>query len=137
MGLLKNSSFFLACTLGFAQFFTRTGSSHSLVPLYADRIIGLSPSELGLFFAGASLLHGLLVYPAGAIADKFGRKAVIIPGNIGVVAALIMFPHTEGVWLFAIGFILLHGATGYGGQAPVAYMGDIAPANARGVSFGL
>jgi MFS-type transporter involved in bile tolerance (Atg22 family) len=33
-------------------------------------------------------------------------------------------------------FILLHAAIGWGGQAPTAYLGDIAPHGQRGAAFG-
>ncbi len=137
VALLKNNSFLLVCFLGFAQFFTRTGASHSLIPLFADRMLSLGPGELGLFFSGAAVLHGLIVYPSGVIADRFGRKMVIIPGNLGVAAGLVLLPFTDSVFLFAIAFIIIHWSNGFGGQAPTAYMGDIAPPGLRGWSFGL
>ena len=137
MALLRSKGFMLVCLLGFAQFFTRTGASHSLIPLFADRVIGLSPGTLGLFFSGASVLHSVLVYPAGVIADRYGRKVVIVPANLALVAALVLVPFGETVLLFAFTFTLVHAAQGYGGQAPMAYLGDVAPEGSRGLSFGI
>lgn len=135
--LLRGPSFFLICMIGFVTFFTRGGASHSLVPLYAAQVIELTPGQLGLFFSGAAVFHTALVYPAGVLSDSLGRKPLIIPTNILVAISLAAFPFTTGVLQFGLAFYLLHGATGVGGQAPVAYLGDIAPRSLRGISFGM
>ena len=52
-------------------------------------MIGLSAAEIGVGMALGSILGLLVTYPAGALADRFGRKAVIVPANL---------PQPESQW---------------------------------------
>ena len=137
IGLLREPSFLLVAMVGFLQFFTRAGAGHSLIPLMAFQVLDMSPGQLGLMFSAAAVIHGGVLYPAGWVADKFGRKAVIIPAGIGAAVGLGMLPFSSNVPFFVLAFLVLQGSTGFGGQAPVAYVGDMATPQLRGLSFGL
>jgi MFS family permease len=137
LALLRDPSFFMVCMLGFSTFFLRGGAVTTLIPLYADQVLGAGPGVLGILFTAASVLHGVLVYPAGVIADRFGRKPVIVPAGIVVGLGMAAFPFGTTMLTFVLVFLLFHFATGFSGQAPVAYLGDLAPAHLRGMSFGL
>jgi MFS family permease len=136
-GLLREPSFLLVALVGFFQFFTRTGAGHSLIPLMAYQVLDMSPGQLGLMFSAAAVIHGGVLYPAGWVADKLGRKAIIVPAGIGVAVGLGMLPFSSNVPFFVLAFLVLQGSTGFGGQAPVAYIGDMATPKLRGLSFGL
>ncbi|MEK9658335.1 MAG: MFS transporter [Chloroflexota bacterium] len=135
--LLRHRGFVLVGLLGAATFFTRSGGSHALIPLYADSLFGASSGTLGVLFSISSLIHGVMVYPSGHIADRYGRKVLIGPAGILVGLALFAFPLAHDLWQVGAMFIFLHIAVAAGGQAPVAYLGDVAPHNMRGASFGL
>ena len=64
--LLTNPSFLLVCLIGFAQFFTRAGASHALIPIFADQVVG--PGQSGpwrksflttIRDSAGAMLHGL------------------------------------------------------------------------------
>jgi len=135
--LLGNRSFLLVCLVGFSHFFARNGGSHTLIPLFADRVMEMSTSQLGVFFSIASLLHGVMVYPAGIASDRFGRKILLVPGGLITAAALAAFPFSESIIAFTAAFMVLHIASGFSGGAPNAYVGDLAPAGMRGLGFGI
>ncbi len=135
--LARNSNFLLVSLLGYATFFARTGGTLSLIPLFADQVVGLSAGYIGLLFSISSGLYSALVYPAGAIADRFGRKAVIFPAGVVVGVMLAILPFATTPLLFAVAFFVLNAGVGFGGQAPVAYLGDVAPAEVRGLAFGM
>jgi MFS family permease len=137
LALLRDPSFFMICVLGFSTFFLRGGAFTTLIPLFADQVLGAGPGVLGILFTVASMLHGVLVYPAGAIADRFGRKPVIVPAGIVVGLGMAAFPFGTTMLTFVLIFFFFHAATGFSGQAPVAYLGDLAPTHLRGMSFGL
>ena len=87
--LLRDPSFLMVCILGFSTFFLRGGMSTTLIPIYADDILRMGPGQIGLLFTISSLMHSVLIYPAGAMADKYGRKIVIIPAGILVGLTII------------------------------------------------
>jgi MFS family permease len=97
----------------------------------------MSPGEYGLVASGIALIHIPLLPLAGLLADRYGRKAVIVPGMVltGVtVAAFGLAPNRE-LFLAAIALYAVVG--GISGLAPGAYLADISPAHLRGMSVGL
>ena len=135
--LLRDPSFLMVCILGFSTFFLRGGMSTTLIPIYADDILKMGPGQIGLLFTISSLMHSVLIYPAGAMADKYGRKIVILPAGILVGLTIIALPFSETIGLFVTSFLLLHIAQGWGGQAPIAYVADLAPQGMRGMAIGM
>ena len=137
ISLLKDPSFFLVCMLGFSTFFLRGGATTGLIPVFMVDVLGQSEAVLGVLFTVSSVIHGIIVYPAGALADRIGRKPLIVPAGILVGIGVAIIPFATSLPSFVVVFILLHAAVGWGGQAPTAYLGDVAPAGMRGVSFGM
>ena len=135
--LLRDASFLMVCVLGFSTFFLRGGMSTTLIPSFADEILGLGSGALGVLFTFSSLMHGILIYPAGAMADKYGRKIIIIPAGIVIGASIVWLPFADTLGPFIAAFIVLHIAQGWSGQAPVAYVADLAPEGMRGMAIGL
>ncbi len=127
---LLPASLFLSLTVAF-------GAILAFLPLMAeDRGLG----NPGLFF----VLYGLVVVPlrpvAGAIADRYGRAAVFLPGLVvgGLAILLLAAASTQGVMLgaavlFGLGFGAAH-------TALLAWTVDRAGSEQRGVAmstFGL
>jgi MFS family permease len=137
MSLLRDPSFFLVCMIGFSTFFLRGGATTGLIPVFMVDILGQSEAVLGILFTISSIIHGIIVYPAGVVADRIGRKPLIVPAGILVGVGIAIIPFATNLQPFVVVFILLHAAVGWGGQAPTAYLGDIAPQGMRGVSFGM
>jgi DHA1 family multidrug resistance protein-like MFS transporter len=60
-------------------------------PLYL-RELGADPVAIGSILAAAALAAGLAHVPAGLLADRFGRKPVMLAGwGLGLAAAVVMF----------------------------------------------
>ncbi len=137
ISLLRDPSFFLICMIGFSTFFLRGGATTGLIPVFMIEVLGTNEAVLGILFTISSVIHGIIVYPAGALADRIGRKPLIIPAGILVGLGIAILPFATTLPSFFVVFILLHAAIGWGGQAPTAYLGDIAPPGMRGVSFGM
>jgi len=77
-------------------------------PLYLQSI-GADPAQIGLVFGIGNIVGGLLVLPAGAIADRFGRKLVIVASGIsGTLGTLSLVPLDR--WEWAIGSSILYWA---------------------------
>src|SRR5262249_8798268 len=73
-----------------------------------------------------SLFGLLLAYPSGALVDRFGRKAVIVPSTLvsGVAAALFAVVPSFSCYLAACA--ILGFALGITSDAPGAYAADTA-----------
>jgi MFS family permease len=72
-----------------------------LQPLYLQTL-GADPGQIGLVFGVGNIVGGLLVIPAGMVADRRGRRLVIVAsgvcGTLGA-ASLVLLDHWE--WSFA------------------------------------
>jgi MFS family permease len=69
----------------------------SFLPIYLDSL-GISLTSIGIIFAFGAMLAGVLRFPIGTIADKVGRRPLMLFGAIG-------YP------LFAIGAVMSHQTT--------------------------
>ena len=64
----------------FANFFNRQAMRQSLLPLYGALVLAMDPGAIGAILTAGSLLTILVTLPCGSIADRIGRKPLLIPG---------------------------------------------------------
>jgi MFS family permease len=99
----------------------------NVVPLVASGSLGLGAGQIGASMALGSLFGLLATYPSGMIADRFGRKPLI------VTAALITALSFFGFWFassgleFGVACVVWGIAAAVTGAAPAAYAADNAP----------
>ncbi|WP_405485822.1 MDR family MFS transporter [Nocardia sp. NBC_00511] len=62
-----------------------------LLPLYLQNLRGLSPLQTGLLVMPGGLAMGLLGPTVGKVFDRLGGRILVIPGAIGITAALAGF----------------------------------------------
>ena len=73
-------------------------------PLYL-RQLGADPVAIGTILALAAAAVGLGHIPAGYVADRFGRKPVLLAGwVVGLIAVLVMFL-AQDLWLFSAALV--------------------------------
>lgn len=135
--LLKSRDFLLVSMLTVAIFVTRTGGRLTLLPLVGENRLGMSAGALGLVFAMMMVLNLVALLPAGAIVDRFGRKAVIVPSALLTGVALILFAVCNDVWAFVLAGVFLGLGTGILGPAPAAYAADLAPPRQHGITMSI
>ena len=66
-------------------------------------------------------------YPAGWLADRFGRKAVIVPATVMTGISMLLFCVAPTYVWFVAACIGWSVASSIGGSAPAAYAADSAP----------
>jgi MFS family permease len=135
--LSVSPGFVLISIVSFAAFFARTGGLFNVIPLLAEDQIGLAPDQIGLGIGMISIVGLVLVYPSGALVDRFGRKAVIVPSTLLSAIAIIGFALAQTFPQFMLASTFWAAASGIAGAAPAAYAADVAPrgmiANAMGM----
>ncbi|MDQ5861585.1 MAG: MFS transporter, partial [Actinomycetota bacterium] len=101
--------------------------SNSPTPLYVrwQAQLGFSAGTLTLIFAAyiAGLLLTLLV--AGQLADRFGRKPVLIPGLVLAIVACFLFAIADSVLLLGVARFLTGIAVGVIVSAGMAAVVDV------------
>ena len=134
---LANSNYRLIVLITFLLFFTRIGSRLTILPLLGAERLQLGPSQIGLALTWLAVLNFAFLYPAGSMADRWGRKKILVPGCLFMGLALIMFSFSNEFWFFMISATLLGIATGVSGPIPAVYAADVIPSNNYGMTMGL
>ncbi|MEX2228705.1 MAG: MFS transporter [Dehalococcoidia bacterium] len=135
--MVRSRDFLAVSWVTMSVFLTRTASRQTLLPLMASARLGMTAGALGAVFTMMSVVNLLLIVPAAVIADRFGRKAAIVPSGLLVAVALLMLANANGTALFLVAAVVLGVGSGVAGPAPAAYAADIAPPELRGLAMGL
>ena len=135
--LLRNPGFVLVGLIGFAATAARTGGIFSVVPATAYKFGGLTPGQVGLAITVANLLNFGTVSGSGFLADRFGRKATIVPGGVLVGLGFVLFSVQTSYLVFIVAATLWGiGSSLYNSPAS-AYAADMAPVGAIGTTMGV
>ena len=116
-----------------------------LIPVLPDmgRVMGLSKATTGLVVTAFSLSAGVAIAVAGFLADRYGRKLVVVPSLLlyglgGIISGL------AGWWLGSRGFTMVMAGRviqgiGAAGTAPVAmaFVGDLFRGSSRVTALGV
>ena len=133
--LTRNVGFLLVCLISLINAVARTGALFSIVPVLARERLALSATEIGLGFALGSVLGLAVTYPAGALADRLGRKAVIVPATLLVGVSMLSFGLAANYPWFLVACAVWGGAVAAGGATPAAYAADSAPPGANAAAM--
>ncbi len=107
----------------------------TMLPIFLKNQMGLPLSNVGLFFTGSSVLSLLGQVPGGWLADRYGRKRVIL-------AFLLPIPLIFGAWAVVGNWVemlvlysLFAGCLSMMGSASFALMSDSFPSELKGAAF--
>jgi MFS family permease len=104
-----------------------------LLPYYMKKNLKASPIEIGILYALASLTAALTLLLAGALADKYDRKKIMIAGWLAWVPAPIIFSIAKD-WVQMLPGMILWGFW-LGGPTSTAYIVTSADKNRLTLTF--
>ncbi|MGH8901424.1 MAG: MFS transporter [Egibacteraceae bacterium] len=134
--LCRNEAFVAALVMIGALRWAAAGVRDSLVPLFGSEVVGATPSIIGLSLTLAAIAQLVLVWPAGKVADRFGRRALAWPGFLLFAVIVLVGPWARSVPAF-LALLTLYGiSTGLVSVAPAAIIGDVVPPGRSGIGVG-
>ncbi len=74
------------------------GGIMTFLPIFVATYIGLGPTLIGVLLTVNFLPMMVLLAPAGRLADKFNRKALVIIGNLIYLITLALIPLAHTFW---------------------------------------
>ena len=105
------------------------------LPNYYHTDFGASFSEIGVIYGAWFLALGLGTAPAGALADIFGRKKIIVISGLISSASIFMLAFSNNLLLSAIAFPLSGLGTSFL-QVSYVLVAETVEKERRGVAFG-
>ncbi|MFN0071997.1 MAG: MFS transporter [Chloroflexota bacterium] len=120
---------------------SRGGQEHGSLNLYAVYAYDVGPDTLGLL-STAAIIFGLPVpFISGYLMDKFGRRAVIVPGFSIFGVSLILMSTTAFASLpfefFLLTYVLVQATQGMTGGTMQVLGTDLSPSTGRGKFFAI
>lgn len=134
--LFAHPGFRLVGLISLTNAFVRTGALFAIIPLIASTRLGLSASAIGFGFMLGGVLGLIATYPGGWVADRYGRKAVIVPTTLAGATSMLLFSISAGYALFLLACIIWSVAMSVGSAAPATYAADTAPAGMNATAMG-
>jgi MFS family permease len=123
---------FVAANLVFAL-----GNSSDAFLALRTQDLGVAVRDLLLMILAFNAANALISFPAGALSDRFGRKAPIAFAWVIYGVAYIGFAVATSAGLAAALWILYGAYYGINDAVGKAFVADVAPGHLRGTSFGV
>lgn len=135
--LSHDFTFVFICGATLLLFGIRSGVTLNLVPLFAQETLGLSETGIGLAQSLCSLANFCVLWHAGRVLDRAGRRWVLLASLWASSLAVLFFPWATAAWMLMLAAILFGAAIGYVGPAPAAVIADLTPPGAAGKVMGV
>jgi MFS transporter, DHA1 family, multidrug resistance protein len=135
--LLRESSFWRVALANLAYLWMVSAVFDTLTPLFARDHLHLSPTIIGAIYSVGLATEMLVLYPAGAAADRVGRKPVAVLTYAWLIAIVSVLGLTSSTLIFFLLFAALGTASGSSGVIPTAMLADVVPDEASGTAVGV
>ncbi|MDP9340724.1 MAG: MFS transporter [Actinomycetota bacterium] len=135
--LLRTRGYVTALVVNLAYAWMVAGVYDTLVPLFGRDGLGLSTLGIGVVLAVALAAELVVMYPAGAVADRVGRRPVLIPGLAAMVIMTVVLGQAGSGVAYAAILGVFGLATGAAGVAPAAMLSDVVPEGSSGTAIGV
>ena len=109
----------------------------TLLPLFARDSLQMSTLGIGIVFSVALAAEFLVLYPAGSLSDRRGRRYVLLPSLAALAVTTIAVGWAESALGLGIVVALLGIASGFAGVPPAAMLADVIPEHQSGTGVGI
>jgi MFS family permease len=137
--VLRDRRFRAACFSNICHGWNSQGVRSALVPMFVATTLYSDPQVAarwtGLAMAVSAGAQALVLYPAGSLTDRWGRRGPMILGAAMAGAAMAAIPFTSTMAALTAVLVLYALASALVGTAPAALVGDVAgPGGTRAVA---
>ena len=134
--LFRQRPVILALVMTFLIYVAIGGGRNTLLPLYADAGLAMSPIAIGWLLSVALIGSVIVVNHAGKAIDH-GRRRVAVLSTALFAVAMLLAGLANVVWLLFVASLVTGMAKGYSAAPPVAIITDVAHRSVYGSAMGL
>jgi MFS family permease len=113
------------------------GTANMVLPLYLKNQILLSPSTIGLFFTASNALTLLTQIPSGWLADRYGRKRLVVISLIPVPILFFSWTITRNWNILLVLYAISFGLWSMTWPATIAVLSDNIPKDLFSTGIGI
>jgi MFS family permease len=124
-GALRDRAYRAAAAANLADGFAAIGVRSAIVPLFVRDILHQSAIWTGIGFLVVAALNAGALLPAGRLADRFGRRPVIVSGCLISAAGLLMLALLPGLAGYLAALAVFGLGSGFLDVGPAAMLGDV------------
>ena len=135
--LTWNRQFIAVLVANLAYFFMVAGVFQTLLSLFQRDRLGLSLTAIGGFQTLVAVAEFAVLFPAGSLIDRRGRRAVLLPATVALALVVASLGFATTVPVFAVMLVALGIASGYGGVPQPVMLSDVVPEENRPAAIGV
>ncbi len=90
LGVLKTRTLIIIAFATLAEFVMSTGLIMTVVPLYANEVLGFSLGDVGFIMGARSIGFVIAMFTMGSISDRLGRKPVLLFGLVATSVLVVI-----------------------------------------------
>jgi len=124
-GALRDRAYRAAAAANLADGFAAIGVRSAIVPLFVRDVLHRSAIWTGIGFLVVAALNAGALLPAGRLADRFGRRPVIVSGCLISAAGLLMLALLPGLAGYFAALAVFGLGSGFLDVGPAAMLGDV------------
>jgi len=134
--MLALPGFMTAMVINLAYLWMVAAVFNTLLSLFARDELGMPTATIGLLFSLTVAVEFIVLFPAGAWADRYGRKSVVVPGLLGLALSIGLMGFAGSVWVLAALLVATGVTGGFAGVPPAAMVSDVVPEHQKGLAMG-
>ncbi|MDQ4064835.1 MAG: MFS transporter [Actinomycetota bacterium] len=136
--LFSDQRYFVALLATFVGWWTISGAAQTLGPLFADDVLGFSEQQIGFAVTLLAVGEIAILAIAGSLADRIGRRAVLVPSLVVTAGATALMGQVAGApWAYYPLMVAIGAGIAAGGVAAGGLLGDSIPRGGSGAALGV
>ncbi len=134
--MFRNRTLLTICLATFCSFVVSQGVLYTTYPLYANETLGMSLTDIGLIMGARSVGYVIAIFTMGAIADRIGRKPVLLFGIAATALMVLPLTMVSGLIMSMVMFFLLGLTTGAVWIIGPVFAAEAVDSESRGAAVG-
>jgi MFS family permease len=134
--LARSRDFLLISAVSFVVFFTMTGAQFTALPLLAVNELSVDVSFVGWALFLSNTVGFLLLFPSGAMSDRYGRRPIIIILMATMAIGLVVLASAPDAAWVLVASVIMGGGNALRGPAMQAYVMDAGRSGGHGATAG-
>jgi MFS transporter, DHA1 family, multidrug resistance protein len=134
--LMKVPGFLTALFLNLTYLWIVGAVFNTLLPLFAKDELSMSTGAIGVLFSVGVAAEFVVLFPAGTLADRYGRRIVMIPSLLGLVVMIALLGFSTSAVMLGLFLAVLAFASGFAAVPPATMLSDVVPTEHSGRGVG-